>query len=175
MNDISEQQHQQSYAKDGEVSLTNDNQNSGNQFGEENVPGDLQPDYPPTYTEIPRTGFSCKGKVNWRYYADIDTNCQVGKWSFSYTRNFISSAYWHSYNLIELTYFSVHISFHFPCGDCNWLQLDLFKLMIVIKCPRQQMSFAKENYILNESRKILNFYTVTGRDVFEVNLFVKIN
>lgn len=39
-------------------------------------PALLYPDYP-NLTEIPETEFSCKGKVNWRYYADPDANCQV--------------------------------------------------------------------------------------------------
>lgn len=36
----------------------------------------------PTYTTIPRTGFSCKEKLTWHYYTDTETDCQV-KYKFS--------------------------------------------------------------------------------------------
>lgn len=40
------------------------------------IPGDPDTDYP-TYTSIPKTSFSCKGRPNWGYYADVETGCQV--------------------------------------------------------------------------------------------------
>ncbi|XP_049820749.1 uncharacterized protein LOC126264953 [Aethina tumida] len=60
--------------EDGGFSST-DNQNAANHYVD-TLPGDPDLDYP-TYRDIPRTAFSCQGKVNWRYYADIDTGCQV--------------------------------------------------------------------------------------------------
>lgn len=41
------------------------------------IPGDPGSDYP-AHRSIPKTAFSCKGKTNWGYYADIETDCQVG-------------------------------------------------------------------------------------------------
>lgn len=57
--------------------LTREEQNYSNHYTD-NLPGAPQLDYP-IYTSIPRTGFSCEGKVNWQYYADIETNCQVNE------------------------------------------------------------------------------------------------
>ncbi|CAG9769391.1 unnamed protein product [Ceutorhynchus assimilis] len=31
----------------------------------------------PTFRQIPKTAFSCLGKLNWNYYADLETDCQV--------------------------------------------------------------------------------------------------
>lgn len=42
----------------------------------ETIPGEPKRDYP-TYKTIPKTGFSCQGRVNWGYYADVETECQV--------------------------------------------------------------------------------------------------
>lgn len=42
----------------------------------ESIPGEPNTDYP-TYKSIPKTAFSCKGKPNWGYYADVETGCQV--------------------------------------------------------------------------------------------------
>ncbi|XP_050305881.1 U-scoloptoxin(01)-Cw1a-like [Anthonomus grandis grandis] len=39
---------------------------------EELLPGNY-----PTYRLIPKTEFSCIGKLDWHYYADVDTGCQV--------------------------------------------------------------------------------------------------
>lgn len=40
------------------------------------IPGDPNTDYP-TYKSIPKTTFSCIGRPNWGYYADVETGCQV--------------------------------------------------------------------------------------------------
>lgn len=39
----------------------------------------------PIYSHIPRTSFSCKG-IESGYYADLDTDCQVGYYLFNRIR-----------------------------------------------------------------------------------------
>lgn len=58
-----------------EDDLTREEQNYSNHYTD-NLPGAPELDYP-IFTSIPRTGFSCEGKVDWQYYADIETDCQV--------------------------------------------------------------------------------------------------
>ncbi|KAL3277739.1 hypothetical protein HHI36_013079 [Cryptolaemus montrouzieri] len=55
--------------------LTREEQNYPNHYTD-NLPGAPELDYP-IFTSIPQTGFSCEGKINWQYYADIETDCQV--------------------------------------------------------------------------------------------------
>ncbi|XP_044756341.1 uncharacterized protein LOC123314936 [Coccinella septempunctata] len=58
-----------------EDDLTREEQNYSNHYTD-NLAGAPELDYP-IFTSIPRTGFTCEGKVNWQYYADIETDCQV--------------------------------------------------------------------------------------------------
>ncbi|KAK9881147.1 hypothetical protein WA026_014499 [Henosepilachna vigintioctopunctata] len=61
--------------REDDTDLTQDEQNYSNLY-KDNLAELQEYDYP-IFTSIPRTGFSCAGKVNWQYYADTETDCQV--------------------------------------------------------------------------------------------------
>lgn len=53
------------------------NENESSDYPDSNtIPGEPGVDYP-TYDKIPRTTFTCSGKVDSGYYADLETDCQV--------------------------------------------------------------------------------------------------
>merc|ERR1719382_22810 len=62
--------------QDGDVVDDNDNEEMNIKMLRMSVPGEPGVDYPILAT-VPKTSFSCVGKAEGGYYADVETGCQV--------------------------------------------------------------------------------------------------
>ncbi|CAH0559450.1 unnamed protein product [Brassicogethes aeneus] len=55
---------------------SSDSREAANHLGDTEAANANFPDFP-TYEQVPKTGFSCRAKLSWRYYADPETGCQA--------------------------------------------------------------------------------------------------